>query len=369
MIRRACLAAGAAALLLLSGCDRGGGEGSAAAARGGSDRSQVVRFSVLPTENSANLRTLWAPFFEDMGRLTGLKVEPVYASNYTALVTAMAADQIDAGWFSNASGLEAVRRGGGEVFARSSDPSGVDGYQSVLIVNTRSPLTLDQILRCDRTLDFGLGDARSTSGTLAPVTYLFAPRNIVPERCIAAVRSANHEANLLSVANGVLDVATNNSTNLKRLTAARPETGARVKIIWTSPTIPEDPIVRRRDLDPAVKEKLRQFFLTYGSGTGAEAQRQREILRTLDFGTFRPADDTHLLPVREMEATERLLSARNSRDGAALEAAETELERIRSKRLEVEARAGVIPPPPLIDAAPRPGESPAARVQPTSSQP
>jgi phosphonate transport system substrate-binding protein len=286
MIRRGYLAAGAAALLLLSGCDRGGGEGGSAGAAAGSGAPKVVRFSVLPTENSANLRTLWAPFFEDMGRLTGLKVEPVYASNYTALVTAMAADQIDAGWFSNASGLEAVRRGGGEVFARSSDPSGVDGYQSVLIVNTRSPITLDQVLRCDRTLDFGLGDARSTSGTLAPVTYLFAPRRIEPERCFATVRSANHEANLLSVANGVLDVATNNSTNLKRLAAARPETGARVKVIWTSHH-PRGPIVRRKDLDPRSRRSA-PVLPDLWARAGPRRSARRGDPAHADFGTFRP---------------------------------------------------------------------------------
>ena len=33
-----------------------------------------------------------------------------------------------------------------------------------------------------------------------------------------------------------------------------------VKAIWTSPTLPQDPILWRRDLDPALKEKLRQFF-------------------------------------------------------------------------------------------------------------
>ena len=348
MTGRMLLVAALGGVLALGGCDRGG-EGAGKSAAGA---PQVVRFSVLPTENSANLRTLWAPFFADMGKMTGLKVEPVFASNYTALVTAMASDQIDAGWFSNASGLEAVRRGGGEVFARSSDPSGVDGYQSVLIVNTRSPITLDQVLRCDRALSFGLGDSRSTSGTLAPLTYLFAPRNIEPSTCFRTVRSANHEANLLSVANGVLDVATNNSTNLKRLAAARPEVGARVKVIWTSPTIPEDPIVRRKSLDPAIKEKVRQFFLTYGAGTGPEADRQREVLRTLDFGTFRPADDTHLLPVREMEATEQMLQAKNAGDKAKLDAALTNLERVRAERVEAEARMGVVPTAPVTLAPP-----------------
>ena len=61
-----------------------------------------------------------------------------------------------------------------EVFARTTDPSGVEGYQSVLIVAADSPLTVDTVLRCDRTLNFGLGDPQSTSGTLAPMTSRIA---------------------------------------------------------------------------------------------------------------------------------------------------------------------------------------------------
>ena len=60
-----------------------------------------------------------------------------------------------------------------------------------------SPITsIEQLLKCDRTLNFGIGDAKSTSGTLAPKTYLFAPRGIKPEECFKTVKSSNHQANL-----------------------------------------------------------------------------------------------------------------------------------------------------------------------------
>jgi phosphonate transport system substrate-binding protein len=141
-----------------------------------------------------------------MEKQTGLDVRPFFGSNYTALIEAMRADQVQVGWFSNNSGLQAVRRANAQVFARTTDPSGVDGYYSILIVGAQSPLTLERVLRCDRSLEFGLGDAQSTSGTLAPITFLFAPRNIDPQRCFRTVRSANHEANMAAVANGLLDV-------------------------------------------------------------------------------------------------------------------------------------------------------------------
>ena len=324
--------AGLAVALALSACGDGLDRGNA---------PDAIRFSILSTENSQTSQQYWAPVLADMEKATGLKVKPYYQSNYTGLIEAMRFKQTDVGWFSNQSGLEAVRRAGGEVFARTTDPSGVDGYYSVLIVGAKSGLTLDDVLKCDKSLTFGIGDAKSTSGTLAPMTYLFAPRGIDPKDCFKTVRSANHQANLFAVARGVLDVATNNTTGMRLDRERGGNATNRVKVIWRSPVLPEDPIVYREDLDPAVKEKLRQFFLTYGQGDTPEAARQREQLVALSIGGFRPADDTHLLPVREMEATEEVLQARASGDRRAIEKAEAELAEIRQKRIDLAGKAGV----------------------------
>ena len=324
--------AGLAVALALSACGDGLDRGNA---------PDAIRFSILSTENSQTSQQYWAPVLADMEKATGLKVKPYYQSNYTGLIEAMRFKQTDVGWFSNQSGLEAVRRAGGEVFARTTDPSGVDGYYSVLIVGAKSGLTLDDVLKCDKSLTFGLGDAKSTSGTLAPMTYLFAPRGLDPKDCFKTVRSANHQANLFAVARGVLDVATNNTTGMRLDRERGGDATNRVKVIWRSPVLPEDPIVYREDLDPAVKEKLRQFFLTYGQGDTPEAARQREQLVALSIGGFRPADDTHLLPVREMEATEEVLQARASGDRRAIDKAEAELARIRQERIDLAGKAGL----------------------------
>ena len=346
MIRRSLLAAGLLVALGLSACSE--------RADTASDAPEVLNFSVLATENSTSLDTFWRPILADMEKEIGIPVKPFYGSNYTALIEALRFGQTDVGWFSNLSGLAAVRRADAEIFARTFDPSGEDGYRSVLIATAASGLTLEDVLKCDQSLDFGIGDAKSTSGTLAPMTYLFAPEGIEPEKCFKQVRAANHQANLFAVANGVLDVATNNSTAI-RLQGLRdeenrangqPTVADKVKVIWESPKLPEDPIVWRKDLDPAVKEKVRQFFLTYGKGEGPEAERQRKLLSAISIGGFLPADATHLLPVREMEATEALLSARNAGDQARIAEAQATLEAIQAEREALEARAGEAAAPP-----------------------
>lgn len=304
----------------------------------------TVTFSILSTETSQNMESYWKPILEDMEKQTGLKVKPFFSGNYSSLIVAMGAKQTDLGWFSNASGLEAVRRSGGEVFARTFDPSGVDGYKSVVIVPAGGKVkSVEDLLKCDKSLNFGIGDKKSTSGTLAPMTYLFIPAGKKPEACFKTVISANHQANLFAVANGKLDAATNNSTAIK-LSAERGEgVTDKIKVIWESPTLPEDPIVWRKDLDPVVKEKLRQFFLTYAQGDTPEAERQRENLRKLSIGGFKPADDSHLLVVREMEASEQLGLAAETGDKARIAAAQKALDDIKAQRVTAEGKAGVVP--------------------------
>ncbi|MDP2765513.1 MAG: phosphate/phosphite/phosphonate ABC transporter substrate-binding protein, partial [Brevundimonas sp.] len=86
------------------------------------------------------------------------------------------------------------------------------------------------------------------------------------------------------------------------------------------------------DLDPVLKEKIRSFFLTYGQGEGAEAERQRQVLAGLEYSRFNAADDGYLDPIREMIADQQLGEARDKGDAAGVAAAERELQRLRALR-------------------------------------
>ena len=193
------------------------------------------------------MEPLWTPLLTDMSEAIGVKVKPYFATNYTSLVEAMRFKQVQVGWFSASPALQAIRRSDAEVLGRVVDAGGEATYKSVIIVRKGSGLTVDKILKCD-SLSFGLGDTQSTSGTLAPMTYLFTPRGIDPNRCFKSVQSASHQANAFSVANGVVDVATNNSVGMLFFARQSPELAAKVGTIWESPPLPEGSIVVRRDL-------------------------------------------------------------------------------------------------------------------------
>jgi phosphonate transport system substrate-binding protein len=309
------------AILALAGCSKPAPK---------ADADKPLIFSIVSTEATQTQMQEWGPFLKDMEKSTGLTVKPFFGSNYSALIEAMRFKQSDLGWFTNQSGLEAVRRAGGEVFARTTHPNGHDGYQGVIIVKKGSGITLDKLLACGQTMDFGMGDAKSTSGTLAPNTYLFGPRGIDPVKCFKTVRSASAEANLYAVASGVLPAATDNTRSMDRLAAINTDQSKKalnaLQVIWTSPTIPEDPMVWRADLDPALKKKIADFIFSYGVGDTDEAKRQRAILERIQTGAFKHADNTHLLPVREMEATGMLVQAKAANDQEAATRAQAALD-------------------------------------------
>lgn len=291
----------------------------------------VINFSILSAESQQSMGKYWQPLLDDLTKQTGLKVKAFYTSNYSSQIEAMRFGQVQVGWFSALPALEAVRRANGEVLGRVVDAGGEESYISVLIVKKGSGITLDDVMKCGKRYTFGIGDAKSTSGTLAPMAYLFTPKDISPADCFKTVRSANHQTNVFSVANGVLDVATNNSVGLAATKRENPEVADRVEVIWRSPPLPESSIVARKDLDPAAREKLRQFFLTYGTAAGPEGDRQREVLKGLLYGGFRPADDSYLDPIREMEAAEELGDAKRSKDAKRIAAAQKAFDEISAK--------------------------------------
>jgi len=271
-----------------------------------------INFGVISTEASMNQKKNWEPFVEEMSKAIGIKVKAFYATDYAGVIEAMRFNKVHIAWFGNKSGMEAVDRSNGEVFAQVVSKDGSTGYYSHIIVNADSPYgKLDDILKCDKSLNFGIGDPNSTSGFLVPTSYIFAARDIDPKGCFKTVRNASHQANGMAVANKQVDAATNNSEDLQRLGVTAPDARKKIKIIWTSPIIPLDPLVWRKDLDATAKAKIYTFLLSYGRfGSDDEIAHEKQILANLVWSPFHPSSDRQLIPIRKLEASKALMKVK-----------------------------------------------------------
>lgn len=276
-----------------------------------SAHAQDIHFGIISTESSQNLKSDWQPLLDDMAKQTGLTVKAFFAPDYAGVIEGMRFNKVHVAWFGNKSAMEAVDRANGEVFAQMVNADGTEGYTSHLIVHRESPIrTLDDVLKNGKSLSFGNGDPNSTSGFLVPGYYVFAQNKIDPKAHFKVVRNANHEANALAVANRQVDVATNNSENLDKIQERQPEKFKDIRIIWTSPLIPLDPLVMHKQLPEATKAKIRNFFYNYAK---TDAREKEIVMKISKLSGFKPSSNAQLKPIRELD----LFSKRNRIEGDA----------------------------------------------------
>ncbi len=274
---------------------------TAAIALGSGAQAQEVKelnFGIIATEKAGALKQMWEPFLEDMTKAVGVKVNGFYATDYAGIIEAQRFNKVQVAWYGNKSAIEAVERANSEVFAQMIDLDGTPGYYSYLITHKDSGITsLDQVLKNGKDLTFGIGDPSSTSGTLVPTYYVFSLNNLDPKTHFKVMRSANHEGNFLAVVNKQVDVATSNSEMTQKMKEKAPEKLEQIRILWTSPLIPRDPFVYRKDLPAELKKKIQDFFVGYGKN-----EREKENLKNMyNLAGFKISTDAQLLPIRQLE--------------------------------------------------------------------
>ena len=261
--------------------------------------AQEINFGIIATDAAAVQRERWEPFFRDMEKKTGLTIKSFYAPDYAGVIEAMRFNKVQVAWYGNKAAMEAVDRANGEVFAQVRYVDGSYGYHGLLITHKDSPYqTLDDVFKNGKAINFGIGDPNSTSGFLVPSFYVFAQNNVDHRSAFKTVRNASHGANLQAVLAKQVDVATNNTEELTKLEAVKPELAQQVRVIWRSPLIPSDPFVWRKDLDPAIKAKLKAFVLGYAKTDPAEKAILNKIY---NYDGFRESNNDQLIPIRQLE--------------------------------------------------------------------
>jgi phosphonate transport system substrate-binding protein len=262
-------------------------------------RAQEISFGIIATDSASTQRERWEPFFRDMEKKTGLTVKSFYAPDYAGVIEAMRFNKVQVAWYGNKAAMEAVDRAQGEVFAQVMYADGTFGYHGLLIAHKDSPYnTVDDVLKNSKAINFSIGDPNSTSGFLVPTFYVFAKNNVDHRTAFKTVRNASHGANIQAVLARQIDVATNNTEDMGKLEASKPELFSQLKVLWTSPLIPSDPFVWRKDLDPAVKAKIKSFVLGYAK---TDPQEKNTLKMIYNYGGFRDSNNDQLIPIRQLE--------------------------------------------------------------------
>jgi phosphonate transport system substrate-binding protein len=227
-------------------------------------RPTVLRYAFTSTaeepEAASHRQELTRRYLE---RELHMEVQMVLTTAYGAVIEAFRSNKIDAASISPFSYVLATQKVPIEAIVMRGSKSGEPGeYSGVLAVPGNSPIhSVDDLVRHAKELTISFVDPASTSGFLVENAFLQS-KGIEPQRDFKrVVFSLSHPASLLTLKAGKVDVA----ATMQRLVTGYEQTGklsrGDVRIIWVSPSIPNQPIAVRRDLPQDFKEQIRQAFI------------------------------------------------------------------------------------------------------------
>ena len=166
-------------------------------------------------------------------------------------------------------------------------------YHSYIIVPEDSPVERFEGLRGKT---FAFVDPMSNSGKLVPL-YMLAKRGEAPESYFRKyVYTYAHDKSIKAVAQGIVDGAAVDHLIWEHLNTTHPELTAKTRVIEKSPPYGIPPVVVHSALDPELKERMRQLFLSIH-----EDKKGREILKGMMIDKFVGIDDRAYDSIREMK--------------------------------------------------------------------
>ena len=167
---------------------------AAAPALGGHRRSaqtKEINFGIISTESSRQPEERLAAAARRHAEGHRPKVNAFFATDYAGIIEGMRFNKVQVAWFGNKSGMEAVDRASGEVFAQIV---GKRRHRGLLLAADRAQgqPAASRSTTCSssgKNLTLGFGDPNSTSGSLVPGYYVFAQNKRRPEEGLQAHRA------------------------------------------------------------------------------------------------------------------------------------------------------------------------------------
>lgn len=247
-------------------------------------------------ENETDAIARTQPYADYLSRELGVPVNIVRGTDYAAVVEAMRSGHVQIASVGPAAYALARKVMGEDIapVAVTLDGDGNLGYYSVIAVRADSPYqTLAEI----KGKSFAFADPNSTSGYAVPSYYLSTELNTTADEYFSEVAfSGGHEQSVMALVNGTFEaVATHwrneSSGNIQTMEKKGLIEKGAVRIIWTSPVIPNTPVMilttLPQDLQDAFKTALMAFpekdpegFATYqrGESTGYVPAKHEDYL-------------------------------------------------------------------------------------------
>jgi len=218
--------------------------------------SDTLRVSAIPDEAPTELLRKFEPLGKYLSQQLGMEVKFVPVADYPAVVESLASDRLDLAWL------------GGFTFVQVhlKDPKATPLVQREQDAKFTSKfITANPDVKSLADLkgkSFAFGSISSTSGSLMPRYFMLKEDNIKPESYFSRVAySGAHDATVAWVQAGKVDGGVLNASVWQKLVDAGKVDTGKVKVFATTPEYYDYNWTVRGNMEPALKEKIKQAFL------------------------------------------------------------------------------------------------------------
>ena len=222
--------------------------------RHASAQPRALTIGLIPAEDSQAMIESSRQVLDALQQQLGMPVKPFVATDYNGVVEALRAKKLDVAYLGPFSYVLASSVAEVEAFSVAvTKKTGQSAYRSVILARKDSGLRSVAELKGR---NFAFVDPSSASGHLFPKAGL-QQTGLDPDAYFGrVVFSGSHDASILAVANKKVDAAAVADRIFNSAVAKGTVKQDDFVVLWSSRPIPESPMVWRKDLDPALKEKL-----------------------------------------------------------------------------------------------------------------
>ncbi|GMQ74875.1 MAG: phosphonate ABC transporter substrate-binding protein [Gammaproteobacteria bacterium] len=225
----------------------------------------LIKYGVIPVETQTQTTKSMDEFLKHAEKETGVKWKLYQASNYSGVMNALIANQIDLAWLSGKSYCQTYEdsNGGVEPVVAAQEPDGSMGYVSVLVVKADSPYKNIADLK-GKTV--ARTDPLSGSGYIVP-TLEFMKMGTPVDEYFNSPLSGGHPQGVLGVLRGTYDGAftwtsrNDNIGNIRKMIDKGLLKRDQIRVVWTSNPLPSPPIVISKDLPLAMRVDIAKLFI------------------------------------------------------------------------------------------------------------
>ncbi|GGP26686.1 phosphate/phosphite/phosphonate ABC transporter substrate-binding protein [Silvimonas amylolytica] len=283
-----------------------------------------IVMGVLASRGVEEAEADWQPIVDDLSAATGQNVKLVALKTEQELLSEFGQNHIQIARLGTQAALTSVEQKQGQIFARLALTGGVSEFRSVLLTRKDGPASLDEVLRQPKHWRYATGTQDSTANYLIPQYYAFAKNNVLVTQFFNQISNGASEDNFRALVDRRADVASTNSDDLEKLHDKYPRDYQQLRVIWESPAFSYDPLIMRKDLPPAMQQKISQFFLNYGR-KGANATHEKEKLYYADeLSGFLPSSNRQLREVTDLQLFYALFQLALDKNSSAAASAQTE---------------------------------------------